>query len=158
MPSYSAKFGNYKLRFADVSCRLRISSGVSTTTSVGKILDWNLENAVNQCYDTGELHDQSTNPSRITIKIPGKYIINLNIDWAIDNSGIRQATILSSGSSIAATKFNAGSAGSTLHSLSAIVQAGIGDYYEAQVVQSSGGDLDVDAVPATNFSIQRITS
>jgi hypothetical protein len=117
-------------------CRLQNAGNQSMTTAVALILNWDTEN-----WDTGTMHDLSTNPSRITIARTGKYIVEaLVLIEGPSTTGIRQLAILKNGANVG---YNYGipiASGCTIQ-LMTILDLVATDYLQVQVYQNSGGAL-----------------
>ena len=61
-----------------VGCRAVRSSTVSVAHAVEQTISWNSED-----FDSGTMHDNSTNPDRITVPEDGDYIINAFASFAV---------------------------------------------------------------------------
>ena len=86
-------------------------------------------------------------PTKITIKTTGKYIITSNMSWATNATGIRAAYITKNGSSfspLVESQVSAASASTTQLSVSSIVSLAAGDTIELRAYQTSGGNLNIE--------------
>lgn len=112
-------------------------------------------------YDTDTIHDNSANNSRLTCKTAGKYVIMANIRWEGDatmtgkrdcNFKVNNTTYIQANTSYPITADPVYAAAYTIAELS------VDDYVECEVLQDTGGELDVTyaAEYASNFMMQRI--
>lgn len=127
---------------AQPACRVYNSTNISIPGVNITVLTFDSER-----YDTGGLHSTSSNTSRLTCVVPGKYRIFGHCEYTQNGTGIRGLHIYVNGSlSIAETYVSAistahqGMTATTEYALAA------GDYVELVAYQSSGGNLDVRAV------------
>jgi hypothetical protein len=116
-------------------------------------------------FDTDAIHDAESNNSRLTCVTPGKYRIYAVVVFEANATGSRAARFrvgeeVVVGGVVAA---NAGAADETVLACSAVHEfTAAGEFVELQVMQRSGGDLDVlaesaDALPMqTCFGMERI--
>ena len=107
-----------------------------------------------ETYDTGVMHDTSTNPDRITIPAGagGLYIFNAQVTFAADATGYREVHIYKNGSAMATVKeFNPHATELTIINISMQENASAADYFEVKVYQSSGGDLAVNKNERVTF-------
>jgi len=109
-------------------------------------------------FDTNGFHSTT---SRMTIPsdMAGVYLIIANMQWAANTTGLRQCFILLNGANqIAKSEMEPATTGFTTHALSTIYNAAVGDYFEIQVQQASGGPLDArgDAPAAPMLQIVRL--
>lgn len=102
-------------------------------------------------WDTDTLHDNATNPSYLTCRTAGKYLVTFTAGFALNATGVRGYCFRVNGGSLQgvamanAMSGNAHYGGSTL-----IVDLAVGDFVECLVYQSSGGALTID--PAAMYS------
>jgi hypothetical protein len=99
-------------------------------------------------FDFGGLHlsddCDSPNTARMVAPITGTYQVSAGIIWASNGSGERQLMLRSNGSQIfAAQKAPPLSGTQTIQNVSGLTRLSAGDYVEAVVYQSSGGDLSI---------------
>jgi len=127
------------------------------TTSVKTVLSFNLED-----FDTDAIHDNSTNNSRLTVPAGvTKVQLNTNIEWA-SGTGRRESAIIKNGSAFIGRGemvTPAVSGSTTSYSiLSSVVVVVAGDFFEVEVFQTSGGNLNVqaDSGQATWFNMDII--
>lgn len=104
-------------------------------------------------YDTNGMHDNSTNPERITIQTAGKYAFKGNVSFASNATGIRDILILLNGTTtIAQILLTPVNGFVTIIDISCDYECAAGDYVELQVFHNitGGGTLAVTA--AGNYS------
>lgn len=100
-------------------------------------------------FDTAEKNTQSmwsavTNPSRITAPVAGWYAISANVWWDVSATGIRRASIRKNGTTDMILNQTGGIAGDGIvFSLARTVYLAANDYVTLQVLQSSGGNLNI---------------
>lgn len=103
----------------------------------------------NESWDTDDIHDNATNPSRLTCKTPGRYLITANVRFAANATGYRTARIQRTDVSIPATlpvaskTRNPVSGIGTDIDLHQIVWMSLNDYVVLEVYQTSGAALNV---------------
>lgn len=97
-------------------------------------------------FDTGTLHDNSINNSRLTAP-PGllaPYLVTASVQFAASATGVRSVTLRKNGTtSIANDTRSAASSGPTGITISTVTFLGGGQYVDVVVNQTSGGTLDV---------------
>lgn len=98
-------------------------------------------------YDAGSMHDPAVNASRLTVPSGGGglYVVGASAMWAGNPTGNRQILLAVNGTIIQGTqddRTDPGGGGAD-HRTSVEVRLVAGDFVEAQVVQSSGGALNV---------------
>lgn len=102
-------------------------------------------------FDTGNMHDNSTNNSRLTIPVnaAGVYLIGTNVQFAANATGIRgiRFKYTSSGTQTFGENYvNAVSGGNpTFTGSTMLVSLLASSYVELEVFQSSGGALDLQS-------------
>lgn len=138
---------------ADVSCSAYRSSNYLVTKNTETAIPLNAED-----YDTDTMHDNSTNPSRITIPTGkgGKYLIIGLITWDSEASGIRRITITKNGApgvgtTIELYQCNPVGSNETPVRASKVVELVAGDYIEMYGYTSSGGDINAMAGTEKTF-------
>jgi hypothetical protein len=100
-------------------------------------------------YDVGSLHDTATNNTRITIPSGGNtglWLFIARAAFAAHATGIRIVRILKNAGTIVATVSMDGQGSGTslvLVCVSVEDAPAVGDYFEVEVYQSSGGNLDL---------------
>lgn len=117
-------------------------------------------------YDTDNIHDLVTNPSRFTIKTPGLYSINASLAWNADpanQAGVRLLRLKKNGNTIAENDRlpNSDSIHSWFQSVSTTILLAAGDYVELIATQDSGVSKSVGQASGDNrnyFSISLVGS
>lgn len=133
-----------------VGAQAALTSAQSISTGTVTVVNWDSEN-----FDSGTLHDNSTNNSRITVPSAGKYQISANIVFSTNNTGIRQILIRKNGSgSLGSIIFDNNGAGEDQTFFFWNDDASSSDYYEIQVYQDSGSSVDVTT--ASVFTVMEI--
>ena len=98
-------------------------------------------------YDTGTLHDNATNNSRLVPPATGgqsAYLVTASVNFAANATGVRSVTLRKDGvTTLASDTRNATGAGATDITISTLTFMGGGRYVEVLVNQTSGGNLDV---------------
>lgn len=92
-------------------------------------------------YDPWGMHDLAVNPSRLTIKYPGIYVITANVRWENPVTGNRQAQIQKNGNTALAIDVRPASTNvnmRTSQDLSTVARLEVGDYLEVIVTNDSG--------------------
>ncbi len=95
-------------------------------------------------YDFGNLHDTSTNNSRITASVGGIYQISGSVNFAANATGLRVLYIRYNGTTdIAGQSAPGNGSNSTSITTSTLYHLDAGDYIEMFAYQASGGSLNV---------------
>jgi hypothetical protein len=108
-------------------------------------------------YDNGGLHSTSSNTGRLTAVRAGKYLISGHIGWAASATGIRSLSLLLNNTTFFGRHVTPGVATYQVYlSVSSIYHLAAADYVEIQVVQTSGGDLNIvaEASATPEFAMQ----
>lgn len=136
--------------FADYiapACRVYSTTNQSVPDNGAIVVNFNSER-----FDTDNIHDL-TNPTRLTCKTAGVYVISGCVEFATNATGYRQVGLLLNGTShiaIQRAPANATSGSNHTVSVSSIFKLEVGDYIELRPSQYSGGALNV--VATTNHS------
>lgn len=144
--------------------KCRVYRATDTThTSNGS---WQAVAFVSESFDTNSLHDNSTNPSRLTVPATGYYMIFAQIQFASNATGNRGLRFRKNGatnSGLGGGNFMPAISGASarINIHSGPVSLTAGDYVEIEAFQSSGGSLAIEANTVeyelgTWFSITRI--
>jgi hypothetical protein len=135
--------------------RVYNSGALSIANSTATALTFDSER-----YDTDTCHSTSSNTSRLTATTAGKYHIGGAIDWAANDTGIRQCYVRLNGSTIIAvqTTNNTGAGNNCQMVVGTIYDLSATDYVELIALQTSGGSLNVaaNANYSPEFYVQRI--
>lgn len=120
--------------------RARLSANQSITTATNTKLNWDTE-----LFDTDTFHDNVTNNTRLTVPVSGKYRIDVNVKWAGNATGSRTVRIQYSngGVNVMDLENSPGNASNYSQAGSAVINMSSSEYVEIEVVQSSGGNLNV---------------
>jgi hypothetical protein len=105
-------------------------------------------------FDTAAVHDNVTNPTRLTPGVAGLYDVSAWVSWAADGSGYRSAQILVNGSTIAAMDRTTSTAGNLMQrpnqNVQALVSLDADDYVQLRIAHyASVASLDADRVRVT---------
>jgi hypothetical protein len=134
--------------------RVYNNANIATVNGTYKILTFNTEQ-----FDTDDIHEGITNPSRLTCKTAGKYFITANILWQASAAGTgRQVGILLNNATEIALINQAFNTAVPGFSMATIYDLSVNDYVEVRVIQDSGGALNVlySAISSPVFAMQRI--
>jgi hypothetical protein len=152
IPSWATPAGGSSF----VGCSLKRSTNLTINTATITYVEWD-----DEFFDTNSFHDNSTNPTRITIPSGkgGYYLFVYNQLAANPVAGTFVTYRLrKNGTQIRAAINQTGgnTAGYSYQSVSFIVDAAVGDYFDVGVSQNSGGTMTYyfDALEAgdSNFS------
>jgi hypothetical protein len=122
-------------------CSLYLTADQSIANSTGTYISWNIE-----LYDTDSFHDNSTNPTRITIPtgLSGKYLISTTLPFDNNATGVRVGYIHVNGTLIYLTaQGNLSATVDTYLDYTYVANLTAGDYIQIQSFQDSGGALNV---------------
>lgn len=117
----------------------------SVTRTSAQTISNNSTTSVNfttENFDTDNMHDNSTNNTRITAVTAGKYIIGATFQFDDNGSGARLAQIRKNGTTQICQATQQSGVRSRF-SMSILDNASANDYYELRVFQDSGGNLDL---------------
>jgi hypothetical protein len=124
-----------------VGCALWKNASQSLANATPTIITYDSE-----FFDTDGFHDNSTNPSRITIPagLGGKYQINATVLFVSNGAGVRFVNFIKNNSLYGQGQgTNAVNGFDQPVTASTILQLNAGDYFEISGYQSSGGSLNV---------------
>lgn len=157
--------GKFPVAVADLSAvpKVRVTRSTNQTINNSTVTAVSFDT---EDFDNDGMHDNATNPSRLTCVTAGVYLIAGSFRWDVTAGvgTVREAIIGKNGSLTAANRL----ADSILppvaskgygHVLSTIAALIAGDYVELVVFQDRGGVLDIDAssnLPA--FSAVRLSA
>jgi hypothetical protein len=124
-----------------VSVRVYHDAGQNIPNATYTAITFNSES-----WDTHAMHDTGTNPTRLTCKVAGPYVIGAQVRFAFNAGGIsrRLAIVLNGATYQVVTAMY--EYGETMYSevVTPCILA-VNDYVEAWAYQDSGGNLSVDA-------------
>jgi len=135
------------------SCKVTNSAAQSIPDATVTALTWNTET-----WDTNDIHDTTTNPSRLTCKVAGIYLVVAFLGWASNTTGRRTLRIYKNGAQLSMTEMPITSAapyGNTI--LVDIVSLDVNDYIESLAHQTSGAALDIVSAELS-FAMHRLVS
>ena len=114
----------------------------------------------NDTFDTVGMHPENVaGDSRFTVPLDGIYVIQASVKWEFNLTGNRRLKIRRNGQEILASQeIKPNSGWPVTHILSTVERLSAGDFVEAVVHQTSGGDLDVTLGIGTEFIMYRISS
>ena len=138
---------------AQPGCRIRHSVAQATVTGVVLILTFDTE-----LFDPFEMHD-GVNPTRITIRVSGRYYVGANIRFAANAVNRRRVNLVVNGvNSIGNIQLATSPVGPCGINASVLWDFVAGDFIEANAFQDSGGGLNVDSVAniGPEFFAQRV--
>lgn len=122
------------------SARAYHNANQSITTATNTALAFNSER-----FDTDTIHDTVTNNSRLTCKTAGKYLIQASLEWAPNATGRRLSQLLLNNTNIIDRddRRPVDAVYPVYNKLACIYDLAVNDYIEVQVLQDSGGALNV---------------
>jgi hypothetical protein len=126
------------------------SSVQSIATSAATAITWDGE-----VFDTDTMHDNSTNPERITIKTAGIYLLIFNggFDDSATANGLYR--IANQAGTVLVTQVNQAGARSRF-SLSCIVSAEVDNWFAGYAFQETGGALNFETTANRQSSFMAI--
>ena len=114
------------------------ADAISTSNGSLRLLGFDSER-----YDTDEMHSTSSNTARFTIKVAGIYTISANTEWAASPTSGLIRIRLNGSTVIAASRIIL--ADYRIMNVTVDYPLVVGDYVEVQVLQNSGGGLNINA-------------
>jgi len=140
-----------------------LALGARVYNSVAQAIPTSTDTAVtfdSERYDTDTIHEGVTNPSRLTCRTAGKYLIGiaLQLDNLIANKHFCVILKLNGTTEICRrTRYNVGGEPPYL-GMNAVYDLAVGDYVETVVHHDNGNDRNILAVEATSpeFWMNRI--
>lgn len=137
---------NENFLFNPPQCRAFNNANISITNNLDTILGLNSER-----WDSGtpsnNMHDNTTNNSRIICRVAGLYLISGHISWAANATGKRYLQLrLNGATGIAETYERPTVSEVATMSVSTTYQLAVNDYVEMRCYQDSGAALNVSVV------------
>lgn len=129
-------------------CRVFNSAAISTTTAVALQLTFDSER-----YDVGAMHSTSTSTGRLTVPTggAGKYHVFGHVEFASNATGYRDLALRVNGTTQIGSQIVAGVSGVvTQLSVASMWAMAVGDFFDLVVLQTSGGNLNVNATPGNS--------
>jgi hypothetical protein len=141
--------GSGKVGFDFVGGPIYVSTAVASRAY--NSADQSISNATNvavalnsENHDSDDIHDNSTNNTRLTAKTAGYYTVSGGITFASNSTGTRSVSIRKGGSTyIAAISQAASASGGTYIGVDTQFYLGANEYVELMAYQNSGGALNV---------------
>jgi hypothetical protein len=131
----------------------RVGAAQTGTTSVWLLALWDGED-----YDSGGIHDNAVNPSRLTAPSDGYYLVQAQTSWATSAVGVRQTMlrINAAGNTALGTSLMqqgpwAGVTGGFQYTMSTVCRLVAGDYVELFTWHNHGANLGANGTIATDF-------
>lgn len=157
---------------------IQMSGSIITSTMIGARVtntipitlttsgQWHLLTFNSHSFDTDSIHSTGTNPSRLTAKHAGVYLINVSLSFVGNSTGVRVAYIQLNANGVCSAGTTIGSAAGppsvspygTVLNVSTVYALSINDYIEICSYQTSGGSLSIQAVGSASpvFSMVRL--
>jgi hypothetical protein len=128
-------------------CSAYNSSNLSIADTTWTTVTYNTER-----YDTDSYHDTSTNTSRFTIPTgkTGYFLISVTMAFSTNTTGSRNAKLIVNGSDIRQLSQQS-SPSSFIDTFGAVLALTAADYVELQVLQTSGGSLNLSQGITTSW-------
>ena len=121
-----------------------VGCAVTNTTPTQTIANstWTALNFNDEFFDTNNFHSTTTNTSRFTATLAGKYQFNHSNQWGLNSAGQRGAAIYKNGSALAYFPSVVGSAAIYVgNAFSFVCDLAVNDYLEVFVYQTSGANV-----------------
>lgn len=122
------------------------------------ILDTTLTTLVWDVEDRDDWGGHPTNEDEINDDAAGIYIAEFNVVWVQNSTGIRQVQIQHGGVVKAVDRDTTTIGDTHAHQVTLLVHSDGSEQFFAQVFQTSGGSLDIQADQATHFSVAKLGS
>lgn len=131
-----------------IGCRVYGSANQSIPNATVTALSFNTER-----YDTDVMHDNSTNPTRMTCKTAGTYSIKATLSFATNATGWRAVYVRINGTNyVAASRsLSVGGVDALLITIATDYVLAVNDYVEIMVEQNSSGALNVVTVGNSSY-------
>lgn len=128
----------------------RITSDQTLSNNTNTIVEFNAEQ-----FDTDTIHDNSTNPGRLTAKLAGKYLVSCSIRWEGNATGTRSVGLRKNGTTFISANGSKDVEGNhvIVTGSPVIIDLAANDYVEVIAFQDSGGDLDIIVDTRTTISM-----
>jgi hypothetical protein len=120
-------------------CKVSTSTAQAVVTSTQTPLTFDAE-----IFDDDTFHDNSTNPSRITVTEAGRYFVSGFATFAASSTGMREISIRVNGTASKYATSNSNSASLVTYlNISDILVLTAGQYVELYCYHTKGSDLNV---------------
>ena len=120
------------------TAKVKLTSDTTMTTGSYATVGWTAE-----AWDGNTMHDNSTNNSRVVAKVAGRYLIIAMVSWESATSNETRIRRYNSSNVLQETQTGGGT--KAVRSDTAMMTAAVNDYFTVDVIQESGGDLDLFA-------------
>ncbi|BEP14819.1 hypothetical protein acdb102_31300 [Acidothermaceae bacterium B102] len=120
----------------------RSTTGMSTTSGA-----WTAMTLDTELLDGDNAHSTTTNTARFTANTTGWYLVTANCEFVANSTGGRQIRITVNGTSTLASGSVPASTAYAVN-CSTMLRLVVGDFVQAEVLQSSGGSLALATTPA----------
>jgi len=124
----------------EISVRVFNSAGFNIPDDSQTPLTWDMEE-----WDTANLHSTTTDTSRLTAPVAGKYLVFGSVNWNNLGSGGNRTVALRFNNSVilAAQSMQGGTVNAfgNYQAVSTVAQLGVGDFVECVVHQATGAPL-----------------
>jgi len=124
------------------TCACTRTTGFSVPDSAWTAIPW--DNADAEEWDTNDIHSTTTNPSRLTVKTTGKYLIFGFASWVTNTTGLRQIGIRVNGTWKMEIYCGMDTAGNSRMTITGVFILAANDYVELFAYQTSGAALNID--------------
>ena len=143
----------------DVSARVFNSADIAVPQLASG--EWQSLTFNSERWDTANLHETTTNSSRLKAPVAGKYYIFANVSWESPlGVGVWGVRLRLNGKTTIAEQSQPSTQSPSPISMSVgtLYALGAGDYVEVQVFQNTGGALVIRSIAATSpeFGMARI--
>ena len=119
------------------ACNRTVNQAIPDATWTNVIFD-------NEEWDTDSIHDNVTNPERLTCKTSGTYFVFTSANFSDNATGQRLALVRKNGTIEIVKSFcGMDTGGRWQNSISTMINLEVNDYLELRVFQNSGADLDL---------------
>jgi hypothetical protein len=130
------------------SVKVRRTSDQATANNTWAVIAFNAEFWDERPTGISEQHSTSSNTTRLTCRVAGKYLVFGEAIFASNTSGNRSLTIRKNGAALGdweATVAQVPNVGgwATDMQISTVLDLAVGDYVELCALQSSGGNLNI---------------
>lgn len=118
--------------------RVRLSANVNHNSGVTVFVSWNVEES-----NGNNMHSNSVNPSRLTVNLPGIYVVSAIVEHSANGSAARQARIMKNGQQLAQSGGQPASQYENAIPVVTIAALAAGDYLETSTYQETGTVLSI---------------
>ncbi len=144
-------FPDDKKKMTNISCEVYRNGDQVITTATDTLIEW-----IQEFNDPTNMHDNSTDNTKIKIATAGIYLVTSSIRWVSNSTGVRRMRIKGNGSNLSGSYIPAD--GNSRQSCSIIVKLAATDYIEVEVYHNRGSNLSVDNLGGTHLSVSLIAT